>query len=57
MCIWESKFSNILSEIKKKLNQAEIVKKSVILLWLLNMTLDMTIWCKRIYRLELQKFF
>ena len=36
----------------KGLNQAKIVKKSVILFWLLNMT----IWCKHVHRLELQKF-
>ena len=33
-------------------SQAKITKKSVILLWLLNMT----IWCKHVHRLELQKF-
>ena len=32
--------------------QAEIIKKSVILIWLLNMT----IWCKHVHILELQKF-
>ena len=32
--------------------QAKIIKKSVILFWLLNMT----IWCKHVHRLELQKF-
>ena len=37
----------------KGLNQAKVVKKSVILFWLLNMT----IWCKHVHRLELQKFF
>ena len=36
----------------KGLNQAKIVKKSVILFWLLNMT----IWCKHVHRLELRKF-
>ena len=35
----------------KGLAQAKI-KKSVILFWLLNMT----IWCKDVYRLELHKF-
>ena len=34
----------------KGLAQAEIIKKSVILFWLL----DMTIWCKHVHRLELQ---
>ena len=33
--------------------QAKFFKKSVILFWLLNMT----IWCKHVHRLELQKFF
>ena len=37
----------------KGLAQAEIIKKSVILFWLINMT----IWCKHVHRLELQKFF
>ena len=36
----------------KRHNQAKIIKKSVILFRLLNMT----IWCKRVHRLELQKF-
>ena len=36
----------------KGLNQAKIFKKSVILFWLL----DMTIWCKHVHRLQLQKF-
>ena len=36
----------------KGLAQAKIIKKSVILFWLLNMT----IWCKHVHRLELQKF-
>ena len=35
----------------KRLDQAEIVKKSVILFWLLNMTIS----CKHAHRLELQK--
>ena len=34
----------------KGLAQAKIIKKSVILFWLLNMT----IWCKHVHRLELQ---
>ena len=34
------------------LAQAKIIKKSVILFWLLNMTM-----CKHLPRLELQKFF
>ena len=37
----------------KGLAHAKISKKSVILFWLLNMT----IWCKHVHRLELQKFF
>ena len=37
----------------KGLAQAKIIKKSVILFWLLNMT----IWCKHVHRLELQKCF
>ena len=37
----------------KGLPQAKIIKKSVILFWLLNMT----IWCKHVHRLELQKLF
>ena len=36
----------------KGLAQAKIIKKSVILFWLLNMT----IWCKHVHGLELQKF-
>ena len=36
----------------KRLNQAKIIKKSVILFWLVNMA----IWCKHVHRLELQKF-
>ena len=37
----------------KGLAQAKIIKKSVILFWLLNMT----IWCKHVHRLEVQSFF
>ena len=37
----------------KGLAQAKIIKKSLILFWPLNMT----IWCKHVHRLELQKFF
>ena len=37
----------------KGLAHAKIIKKSVILFWLNNMT----IWCKHVHRLELQKFF
>ena len=36
----------------KGLAQAKILKKSVILFWVLNMT----IWCKHVQRLELQFF-
>ena len=43
--------ANSLSVILKGLAQAKIIKKSVILYWLLNMT----IWCKHVHRLELQK--
>ena len=39
--------------ILKGLDQAKIIKKLVILFWLFNMT----IWCKHVHRLELQKFF
>ena len=39
----------------KGLNQAKFIKKSVILFWLLNMTI--LIWCKHVRRLELQGFF
>ena len=42
----------ILVNILKGLAQAKIIKKSVILFRLLNMT----IWCKHVHRLELQKF-
>ena len=45
----EANYTNLL----KGLAQAKIIKKSVILFWLLNMT----IWCKHVHRLELQKFF
>ena len=37
----------------KRHNQAKIIKKSVTLFWLLNIT----IWCKHVHKLELQKFF
>ena len=37
----------------KQLNQVKIVKKSVILFLLLNMT----IWCEHVHRLELQMYF
>ena len=37
----------------KGLAHAIIIKKSVILFWLLSMT----IWCKHVHRLELRKFF
>ena len=36
----------------KGLAQAKVIKKSVILFWLLKMT----IWCKHVHRLELQMF-
>ena len=42
----------ILSPYLKRLNQATIIKKLVILFWFLNMA----IWCKHVYRLELQRF-
>ena len=57
-----SRFANVLSQIRpiwvifthlKGLAQAEIIKKSVIIFWLLNMT----IWCKHVHRLELQIFY
>ena len=41
------------SPILKGLAQAKISKKSVILFWLLIMTIS----CKHVHRLELQKFF
>ena len=37
----------------KGLAQAKIIKKSVILFWLINTT----IWCEHVPRLKLQKFF
>ena len=37
----------------KRHNQAKIIKKSVILFWLLNMTIR----CKHVHRLELRNFF
>ena len=40
----------------KRHNQAKIMKKLVILFWLLN-HVNMAIWCKHVHRLELQKFF
>ena len=43
----------VLILLLKGLAQAKIMNKSVILFWLLNMT----IWCKHVHRLELQKFF
>ena len=42
-----------LSNLLKGLARAKIIKKSVILFWLLNMTIR----CKHVHRLELQKFF
>ena len=36
----------------KRHNQAKIIKKSVFLFWLINMTIR----CKHVHRLELQKF-
>ena len=36
----------------KEQAQAKIIKKSVILFWLINMT----IWCKHVHRPEVQKF-
>ena len=36
----------------KRINQAEIIKKSVILFWLLNMTMI----CKQVNRLEMPRF-
>ena len=42
----------LVNSLLKRLNQANIVKRSVILFWLLNLT----IWCKHVHRLELQKF-
>ena len=41
-----------LARALKGLTQAKIIKKSVILFWLLSMNL----WCKHVHRLELQKF-
>ena len=43
---------NIMRYKLKGLAQAKIIKKSVILFWLLNMTIR----CKHVHRLELQKF-
>ena len=43
--------NNVLSSLKG-LAQAKIIKKSVILFRVLNMT----IWCKNVHRLELQIF-
>ena len=56
--IWKvaKRFANVIpiytAKNLKGLNEAKIVKKSVILFWLLNIT----IWCKHVHRLELQKF-
>ena len=47
------KFDNWCADLLKGLAQAEIIKKSVILFWLFNMTK----WSKHVLRLELQKFF
>ena len=54
---YENNPANGFWDIVRKLNlkghaQAKIIKKSVILFWLLNMTK----WCKHVHRLELQKF-
>ena len=55
--VWRTNQCNILGQLTgallKGLAQAKIIKKSVILFWLLNMT----IWCKHVHKLELQKFF
>ena len=48
---WWSLFAEHSSQLKW-LAEAKIIKKSVILFRLLNMT----IWCKHVHRLELQKF-
>ena len=42
----------MVSNLLKGLAEAKISKKSVILFWLLNMTIS----CKHVHRLELQKF-
>ena len=47
----EKKISEASLSSLKGLNQAKIITKSVILFWLLNMT----IWCKHAHRLEMQK--
>ena len=44
---------HICIQLLKGLAQAKIIKKSVILFWLLNMT----IWWRHVHRLELQKIF
>ena len=54
--IWLSQASGsykIILERLKGLAQVKIIKKSVILFWLLNMTIS----CKHVDRIELQKFF
>ena len=43
----------LIGENLKGLAQAKIIKKSVILYWLLNMTIG----CKHVHRQELQTFF
>ena len=48
----EAKASIILTTTLKGLAHAKIIKKSVILFRVLNMT----IWCKHVHRLELQIF-
>ena len=51
---WSSRYSHQTARaILKGLAQSKIIKKSVILFWLI----DMTMWCKHVHRLELQKFF
>ena len=52
LAIYIFKYGYLKYEYLKGLAQAEIIKKSVILFRVLNMT----IWCKHVHRLELQIF-
>ena len=49
---WDASYMHNIEGVLKGLAQAKIIKKSVILFWLLNII----IWCKHVHRLEMQKF-
>ena len=52
MLLYSAAYGNVYKEPLKGPAHAKIIKKSVILFWLLKMT----IWCKHVHRQELQFF-